>query len=255
MVDKEEKAYLTKADSVTLPDFVDFPEPELPIYYLKDNGDFYYLEGTAWQFKLASEAYDYANNVLKGEVVFGDLRRAEGKKPSKKKNKRDGLVFEKHTNRLLVSFTKSDKLTLLKHTYASFLEQDKEYQKDPENWAKAYNWVQEHPAFYHRYKEGSNDWEFQSGWDSKWESVGIDEKGKPSILLEHGPFAEGARVISSHDIRLDTHASTFEDVYVEFAKKVNKFYDTRGESRPEYDWYGKRVTPKKDAKNETSTTS
>jgi hypothetical protein len=222
---------LEKYKNIQLPAFVSFPEAPT-VYFIKDNGTNFYVEGIPSQeFNLVSEVEEYILKTLEGEVSFNSAELSRGEPQISGDQAVEGFIFEKATNRMIVSYTSQDTINSLKADYYDFLELDREYSENPEDWAIAYNWVASHPAFYHRNSSNATFWDFCNGWDSKWEAVYKLEEGGNLILIEHGPFIGTDRVQSTHDPRLDSSGENFEEAYIKFAKLVSKHYDILGEDR------------------------
>ena len=225
--------------NVQLPSFVSFPIA-LPVYVIKDNGKYFYVEGIPSQeFKLVSEVEEYILKTLKGEVSFNSSELSRAEPDISEDEAIEGVILEKATKRMIVSHTSQDTINTLKADYYDFLELDREYSENPEDWVIAYSWVASHPAFYHRHKPDVTFWNFCDGWESKWESVYRSEDGETLVFIEHGPFLGTERVRSTHDPRLDSSGKNFEEAYVNFAKKVSKYYDLLGEDRN----FGKEDAP------------
>ena len=220
-------------DRTLYPDFLTLPEPSKTIYDILAFEDKFVVGDLKQIFDLPSEAYDYIQEELQGTPRF------TGKDLNSAGENMGGMFFEKGTNRLLISFTADDNYRLLKSQYREFLKLNKRYQANKKDWVLAYQWVENHPAFYHKYPNDSEHWVIDQGWASCWQSVSR-HKGQPYVLLEHGSWLDqtddegnivNIKTVASHDIDLDTSAKTYEKAVIKFAKRVNKNYDERGERR------------------------
>ena len=215
-----------------LPAWVTFPDAP-PVYEIVDNGEAFVIVGVEDKtFEFPSEAYDYISDELKGESTFAPNAL------SRKGSGSHGMFFEKGLksagggNRLLLAHTQQTTVEYLESDYADFLKLNKKYQKNSDKWELAYHWVRTHPAFWHRHKIDTPHWDFENGWDSKWETV-YRHKGKTVVMLEHGPWLEeDGEVLPSVDHDLDARAATFEEAFVKFAKNVNKHYGLDGLKKP-----------------------
>jgi len=215
-------------ENIQLPAFITFPKAP-PIYIIKDGGTFYYVEGDNAQFEFVSDVENYILTELKGEVSFNssELSRAEAPHLPYEDRPLNNVIFEADTNHMVVAYTQQDTINALKEDYYEFLDLDREYNDDPDNWAIAYAWLNSHPAFYHRTEPDSAYWEFNEGLEGKWENV-YRTKGDIMVVIEHGPAVGDDRTELSHDERLDSTGSTFEEAYIYLAKQVNKHYDIAG---------------------------
>lgn len=180
------------------------------------------------------EAYD-ASRGNKGEyqTVLDESVNGHGGKLT------GGMFFcdseeGKNSSRLLISHTTEDTEDLLKFDYGIWLtKQNPKYLKNQNDAVEAYNWLQHHPIFWHRYTEEKTfDWETASGLKdlSTWV---YRHKGKPNVSLEHGSHVPPNYKEFYHDPRLDVSARTFEKAYIKLAKKVNKFFAPDGTERPD----------------------
>jgi hypothetical protein len=131
----------------------------------------------------------------------------------------------------LIGRTQADHLWLDKSRYSYYLRDTDEYRADPENWVKAYNWLEAHPMFWINtdptYYLG---WQKENGLSDLWTSVGTHANGEPYVMLEGGPHTDDFSQ-RSLDHRLDAVGATFEEAYIKFAKNVDKYYDKSGEER------------------------
>jgi len=225
-------------DNVVLPAFYTFNDPT-PVYTLKIDS----TNGIRVTILDANEnqigdpytdivkAYDYVGNILKGDVVFsGDLKAITG-------SDRNSLVTvpTKDTNgrefhRLLLSHTDDDEIYLAKSSYLYWLESTLAYEANPNDFMTAWYWVDSHPAFWSRYKEGSNDWSMNNN-SNVWVGVTAKDTGETVIMLETGAAIEPARTSHYHDLRLDVYAPTYEEAFVKLAALVHKFFDIDGSER------------------------
>ncbi len=228
-----EEDLLLGNDQTIYPKFLTLPEPSKIIYDILPFEDKFVVNDLKQLFDVPSEAYDYIQEDLGGTPRF------HGKDLNSTGENMGGMFFEKGTNRLLISFTRDDNYRLLKSQYREFLKLNKRYQSNKKDWVLAYQWVQNHPAFYHQYPNDYEHWVIDQGWESCWQSV-YRKKGKPLVLLEHGSWLDqtdendqvlNVKTISSHDIDLDSSATTYEKAVIKFAKRVNKYYNELGERR------------------------
>lgn len=223
-----------------IPSFLVLPEYSPNIFTLtksSTDGKYVLLEHDSILFNFPSDAYDYAVRILGGEVVFDPNDLVDSGTCL-------GHMFieeckGENSSRALFSYNAHGKQKCLENNYAYFLELNEKYVANPNSWSLAYQWVQHHPAFYHRNISIPDYWVMDDGWDSVYVFVGEDESGQTLVSLEHGSWMPSedkngniySHTVSSHDYRLDVVASNFEEAYVAFAKKVYELYDITGEER------------------------
>lgn len=179
-------------------------------------------------FSDLEQAYDFVSNTLKGDVKFtGDIKAITGEEDNffvsvKSKN-------NPKYSRLLMARTDEDEEFFAKSTYYTFLKMSNEYVNDPNDFEKAFHWLDAHPAFWSRYKADSFDWEINNN-----EKIGLgvmNRNGKTVIMLETGAAVEPERTTRYHDLRLDSDAATYEEAIIKLAARVHKFYDVDGTER------------------------
>ena len=223
-----------------LPPFLVLPDYNPTIYTLTKasfDGKYILVEHDQILFTYPSDAYDYAQKILGGEVIFNGEDLVDAGEcfagmfveslPSNNSPKGHRAIF---------SYNPEGKQKSLENDYAYFLELNEKYQSNPGNWALSYQWVQHHPAFYHREVKFPEWWILDNGWETSYTYVGEDDNGEVYVLLEHGGWMESLDALghpvsntqSCHDIRLDVVAPTFEEAYVLFAAQVNKYFDILG---------------------------
>ena len=214
-----EAEYVAVTESVTLPVWMNHPEPVKSVYAITESGGSYFIKGKLDAFASLEVAYDYVKEELHGDC---DLSEIEG-----------GDFFITSSNRLLLSFTDADQLRLQKYGYWCFLELDKKYQENPEDFYLAYHWLDSHPAFYYRYENNLNRWEQGRGLQEVTQNVIKGDDGEIAIVLEHGANSNKDRVGTSRyaDFRLDVTASTFEEAYIKLAAAVNANFTSDGIDR------------------------
>lgn len=238
MEDMEETDILTNVEG--LPPLISFPRPPKEYTILrKGPGEFVIEDELDATFNTASEAYDYITNQLKGHPVFGDLSSVDDKSKS-----RGGMYFEDGTQRILISVSFDQKLDMLRRSYAAFLEFTEYYRAHSDDWVAAYQWLDIHPAFWHRNKSDSEHWSTTNGMTGRWESVYRKEDGTAGVMFEHGGtvFPQGTH--HYHDTDLDTYSSGLEQAFIDYAIEVDKHFNLDGTRKPVgygYDDNGNKV--------------
>jgi hypothetical protein len=134
----------------------------------------------------------------------------------------------------------SDKIRIknLKSEYKDFLRNAKKYLKDPDSFFNAYYFIDTHPAFWLNkdlekfpyFWDTSNHCERISHYVSKDDNndlvVGL-ETGCHIKESTHEPYSQNYSN-HYHDYRLDVYGKTFEEAFIELARKVNLFYNLDG---------------------------
>jgi len=156
-------------------------------------------------------------------------------------------------NTLFVSITDIERMRILENDYENFLKNAKSWREDPTSFLNSYYYVDTHPAFWTRSEADSWSWQTSGHCGKIYQMVwGPDEKNpEVTVGLETGSHVgpEGAKkeygypdkyVTYSehyHDWRLDSYGRTFEEAYVELAKKVFMAFDNEGNDLPNSDDY------------------
>jgi hypothetical protein len=141
------------------------------------------------------------------------------------------------TNRRVL-ISKVDNQSLEHNRYFQFLKLTKEWLVDTSNWVLAYQFIETHPAFWHRVQpeRAEHLWSLEQGHKGMWVCVMTNDYGDPVVMLEHGQSVAPKHDHHYHDLRLDVWAPTFEDAYVQMARKVHKFFALDGEERPDVEY-------------------
>lgn len=129
-------------------------------------------------------------------------------------------------------FGKSEGRELEINNYYGFLRTAKSWMQHQDDVVLAYSFLQYHPAFWYRYTHanGSQSWVTDDGMKSLWTNPAYHE-GKLVVMLELGSAIPPQRVNHYREHRLDVWGTSFEDAYIQLAKKVHKFYSLDGEER------------------------
>lgn len=184
-------------------------------------------------------AYDYLTARKNTKAVFNaeDIanHNFEGKKESLEAMSENMMLLG---DRMFISFSNENYKEMLSRSYKAFLKDRKKWLNDKENWVKAYNFIVTHPAFWHRKESMINSWITDDGMEDIWQTVLVNKKGKPVIILEHGHYesniingVNATGLIPTHNIDLDVRASSYEKAIIKLAKKVEKEYTKKGTLR------------------------
>jgi hypothetical protein len=246
-------------EKISLPSFYTFDErPDLfKINILPDDAHAYRVEVTDEAGNVVDitdpydvvSAYEYVDHELKKDLVFtGHVYLIPSNENRKKNNNPSvdlsnviyrGMVTVPSTGknvRALLTSPHDTKVWLAVTHYYRFLKLTVEYEKNPNDFVTAYNWVDYHPAFWTRYTADSNHWNIANN-SKVWVGVGVHEDSrKPYIMLEHGAAVPDERTSTYHDLRLDVYEDTYEEAFIALAAKVHKFFDVDGSERPDVDY-------------------
>jgi len=210
------------------------PKPVVTIKYIKEYGVFA-AEGIREQWDSIVDAYDSLDkkNV---DIEFDESIR-ESLEVDTDSNLTMLSIKQKDSkfHRALIGRVNSRPLDF--NTYYSFLLTAKEWLTDQNNWVLAYNFIQEHPAFWSRPRpeQYPYEWDFDGGHGSLWIGVSTNKDG-PVVMMEHGASVPPLHNHHFHDFRLDVWAPNFEDGYVQMAQKIHKFFSLDGEDRPDVEY-------------------
>jgi hypothetical protein len=112
--------------------------------------------------------------------------------------------------------------------YKAFLQAQEAYEKNPEQAGPAYEFINQHPMFWHKTKTRRGEIQVVTGqgWHSlQW--LVLHRKNKETgakqytVTIETGPG-------SYHDYNLDVYAPSFDAAIIEMAKLIHKHYDSHG---------------------------
>jgi len=199
----------------------------------------FYIKDEVGEYETLSKAYDEINrrdiNVkfdesvrLSGEVedFMGDDLSMIGVPSS-----RDGF------RRMLIGRGREGQDTLDYHHYYQFLCLAKKWLENQDDFVLAYSFISSHPAFWYRPNADRfpHMWDTENGHHSVW--VGLSKNdGVPVVMLEHGSSVAPEHTMHYHDFRLDVWAPTFEEAYIDLAKRTHKFFSLDGEERPDVEY-------------------
>jgi hypothetical protein len=235
----EETDILTNVEG--LPPLISFPRPPKEYKILRKGAGEFIIEdyNDDATFNLASEAYDHISKQLEANPTFDDLSSIDDQSKL-----RGGMYFEDGTHRLLISVSFEGKLNLLRHSYSEFLKFTEYYRAHSDDWVAAYQWLDIHPAFWHRKDSDAPHWSTSGGMAGRWESVHRNEDGTAGVMFEHGGtvFPQGTH--HYHDTDLDTYSNGLEQAFVDYARKVDEHFNLDGTRKPVgygYDENGNKI--------------
>jgi hypothetical protein len=112
--------------------------------------------------------------------------------------------------------------------YQSFLSWEKAVEENPEQVGAAYEFINQHPMFWHKRetRRGGVEVVTGRGWDRlDFEVFNKKDKEtgeiKTTVTIETGPG-------NYHDLNLDVYAPSFDAAVIEMAKLIHKHYDSHG---------------------------
>ena len=136
----------------------------------------------------------------------------------------------KNFSGMLMSYTDEDRRASLERDFAYSLECAEAYAADPEDFLKAYNFIDHHPAFWLRH----SDWHWSTASHCERLSHYVTKAdGELVIGFETGSHVPGDEHTEGftthyHDYRLDVYADSFEHAYIKLAAAVAKFFAPDG---------------------------
>ena len=221
---------------MTFPSKMTFDEPEIPTRISYSNG-FFYVEGIRGMFKTLEQAYDHVRSAKNCGAVFDESVRElpdiEGGFLDE-----DGITMNLPNGMQRIFFGPTDNTNLDAAKYRQYLMTAKEWLTNQDDWLMAYSFIEDHPIFWHRSRpeEFPNQWNTSEGHNGMWVAPARNDKGEVVVMLEHGRSKEPAHQYHYHDPRLDVWGSSFEDAYIQMAKKIHKYFTVDGDERENVDY-------------------
>lgn len=224
--------YLKK--DVTLPQWLLDNLPDFTKHYcLKYNADskFYVLthpDGTIQNFSDILSAYDYARSRNHDVLIDENVPEYN-----------NGFIFVPHDGMSQIIFSNSYdmRLNVIKDTYKMAMLAISNYKKNRNDFLTAYNFINLHPAFWVKYKNGMNN-----NVETVGKTFGWKTSHASSILIEPAQEPDGSIIwrietgghvppdYSEHyyDFRLDAEAATVEECFIQLANKVYNLFSATG---------------------------
>lgn len=146
---------------------------------------------------------------------------------------------------MLFSYTDEDRRRSLERAYAASLENQALYAEDPQDFRKAWYFIESHPAFWTCQDVNEHPWH--------WETQGYCSKLRQHLYFKEGEgswigLEGGGHVDKAHDSvtvpyrdhygdwRVQAAGKTFEEAIIKLAFKVSKAFDSEGNSLREEDF-------------------
>jgi hypothetical protein len=147
---------------------------------------------------------------------------------------------------LVLGTTDEDRLAILVSDYQESQEYAQQYSQKPEDFLSSYLFLDHHPAFWVRTPTLPWFWTTQGHCGGFYQCVSANGQSKIRFELEAGPHVVDdpeygvepeAFTHHSHDYRLDSLGSSFEEAIVQLASLVHKFYLPDGAEREDMGHY------------------
>lgn len=228
---------MKKIEDFNLPEWLkkELPKPQEPsiLSYTENEG---YIstthEGANETFDTIEEAYDYITNILKTEVTFDESLPEKNDKDIALHNT---MLFikskeEQNFSRALMSHTDEEKIESLEESYVEFLKIAEKYENNREDFMTCYEFVDSHPAFWHKISTKEKFYWETYGYCQKIWSYPMSNEDNNTFYwsLEAGMHVEPEYVEHYHDWRIDSSGETIEKAYIKLAKNVYKYYNLDG---------------------------
>jgi hypothetical protein len=203
----------------------------------------YSILETGEAFDDFSKAYSAAHNHKNSSLTFFKSKEIAMSDPERYQDFGTSILDTK-TRRMFVSYDEEQTLKELLDDFLFFKTIAKGYRKDKKNFYRAYNFLTYHPLFWKIEgdinRHGSLTWNINEGLEDAWHTVYKGKNRKVVHLLEIGEYLSeeieyynGETIlipsrIPRHDAILDSVGSTYEEVIIRLAGRVNKFYNSSG---------------------------
>lgn len=219
---------------IEFPSFVTF-EPVKPVVEISwTEAEGYKAEGIEGEWHKLDELADHIERDLGFDVSFHDTV----KESPEVEDDLGGMIFMKPrrgSGRML--FAPVDHRRLAVAHFYQFLKGAKAWLDNQDDLILAYYFLEHHPVFWYRNRTTAETrphaWITDHGLKGVWIGLSRKDNGENVIMLEHGAAVQPDRVMHYHDPRLDVWAPTFDDAYIQLAKKVHQYFTLDGEERPE----------------------
>lgn len=207
-----------------LPAFVTFGPPRPPRTIRSLNGVIVIDECPDGVFDSLAAAYD----AVAGDhpnYRFDDSLIADGFVTLK------GEVLADDRGRIYTTESDERDVFIVKLQYYNFLMFTNKYRADRNDWVNAFQWLQNHPLFWHVHADLPYLWITDHGLADIRAAVGYRDDGTSYVTIHHGPYVGEPRSRPTHDESLDVCGLDFEDAFVLFAKMIDMKYHLDGGRR------------------------
>lgn len=207
-----------------LPTFVTFGPPRPPRTIRSVEGVIVIDECPDVEFESLAAAYDAVAGD-RPNYRFDDSLIADGCVMFK------GDVLADERGRVYTTESDERDVFLLKLRYYNFLMFTNKYRLDRSDWVNAFQWLQNHPFFWHVHEDLPYRWITDHGLADIRASVGYNKDGTSYVTIHHGPYVGDPRYRATHDESLDVTGLDFEDAFVLFAKVIDQRFHLDGGRR------------------------
>lgn len=217
---------MTRIEGENLPELPQWlnellPEPATPqlLAVTADNRlELIQPDGSAQVFDTLEEAYNASRENDLDLNIAPAVAEREGEKDTfflSFPSERDGF------RTMVMGYTDQDRLDSLKRGYGDFLENAKRYAEAPEDFVKAWRFLDTHPAFWTAMDLQEKPFYLaQEGHANKLRLSVYRDNGETVVELETGSHVPPEYATHYGDWRLEITASTYELAVVELAKRV-----------------------------------
>lgn len=127
----------------------------------------------------------------------------------------------------------SEPRVLAYNNYYGFLRTAKSWLDHQDDVVLAYSFIQYHPVFWHR-EDATNkpfDWTTDNGMKPLWINPAYGDDGKIVVMMEIGSTIPPLREKFYREPQMDVWGKSFDDAYIQTAKKIHNFYHLDGSAR------------------------
>lgn len=175
-------------------------------------------DGSARVFDTLKDAYNASRESDLDLNIAPEVAAREGEKDT------FFLSFpseDKRFSTMVMGYTDQDRIDSLKRSYGEFLEYAKSYASNPEDFVKAWRFLDTHPAFWTASDlKGHPFYWAQEGHANKLNVSVYRHEGETVIELETGSHVPPEYTTHYGDWRLEVAAETYELAIIELAKRV-----------------------------------
>lgn len=212
---------------VAYPEFVEFPDPmpKRTIFWNADTGNYFTdnLDDGSWgTLSVAVESLEAAGFESAFDDSINDAPDVDMNLGTMVFLKSGGMVF-----------SGSESKVISYNEYYGFLRLAKNWLSHQDDVVLAYSFIQYHPVFWHRRDAEKRpfDWTTDDGTRPLWVHPSYNDKGNIVVMMEIGSAIPPLRERFYREHRMDVWGSSFDDAYIQTAKKIHNFYYLDGSSR------------------------
>ena len=131
-----------------------------------------------------------------------------------------------------IVFGASETKVLAYNNFYAFLRTAKSWLQHQDDVVLAFSFIENHPIFWHRNAPETRpfDWVTNGGTKPLWINPAYNKDGLV-VMMEIGSTIPPLRQKFYREHRMDVWGSSFEDAYLQIAKKIHSFYSLDGDPR------------------------